>query len=169
MKKQEENVMKRGDFLRSLSLGTSTLMAFYCMGTLTSCGSSDDPTPDPGTGGGNGITGTTTGSAINFTIDLSNSSNSSLKTPGGSKIIGDVLVAFSTTSVYAALAKACTHQGTDVGFVSSSNMLLCPNHGSEFSLTGAVIKGPNTGETITALKAYTTTLSADGKTLTVKA
>ncbi|CAG5012780.1 hypothetical protein DYBT9275_05246 [Dyadobacter sp. CECT 9275] len=171
MENTSRETMKRGEFLRSLGLSTSTLMAFYCMGTtLTSCGSSsDDPDPAPGTGSGTGLTGTTTGSAVNFTVDLTNSTYAKLKTAGEYKIIGDVLVAFTSGSAYVALAKACTHQQTELQYRSTTNDLFCSNHQSVFKITGAVDKGPSTGDTITALKVYKITLSADGNTLTVTA
>ena len=170
MKITKEEGMKRGEFLRGLGLSTATLMAFYCLGTtMTSCGSKED-NPDPvSPGNGTGITGTTTGSSINFTVDLTNATYSSLKTAGSFKVIGDVLVAFTSAKAYAALAKACTHEGTTLQYRSSENDLFCSNHLSEFSTTGAVEKGPATGGTISALKAYKTTLSADGNTLTVTA
>lgn len=163
----EKGSMKRGEFLRSLGLSTSTLMAFYCLGTtMTACGSSDDdPAPDPNPGGGNGITGTTTGSNINFTVDLTNSAYTDLKTAGNAKIIGDVLVALPTTGSYVALSKICTHEGTAVGYRKAQNDIQCPNHLSEFSLTGAVKQGP----AVNPLKTYTVTVSSDGNTLTVKA
>ncbi|TDE13953.1 (2Fe-2S)-binding protein [Dyadobacter psychrotolerans] len=163
--------MKRGQFIKSLGLSTSALMAFYCLGvTMTSCGTSEeDPDPTPGGGTGTGITGTTTGSSINFTIDLTNASYSSLKTAGQFKVIGDVLVAFTSGNTYAALAKACTHEGTTLQYRSANNDLYCSNHLSEFSTNGAVEKGPVTGGTISALKAYKVSLSTDGNTLTVTA
>ncbi|WP_229208799.1 QcrA and Rieske domain-containing protein [Dyadobacter luticola] len=159
--------MKRGEFLRSLGLSTSTLMAFYCIGTtMTACGSSsdNDPTPDPGTGTGtNGISGTTTGSAINFTVDLTKATG--LAAAGGFQVIGDTIVAHTASGSYVALSKTCTHEGTTIGFRPAQNDFRCPNHGSEFSTTGAVEEGPAT----TALKAYKTALSTDGNTLTVTA
>jgi cytochrome b6-f complex iron-sulfur subunit len=173
MKMMKEEKLKRGEFLRSLGLSTSALMAFYCLGTtMTSCGSSDDPTPDGGGGGGGGgtgLTGTSTGASINFTVDLTNSTYNKLKTAGQYLIIGDVLVALSTAGNYVALAKACTHEGTQLQYRSATNDLVCSNHGSEFSSTGAIIKGPSTGDSITALKAYKTSLSTDGNKLTVTA
>lgn len=162
--------MKRGEFLRSLGLSTSTLMAFYCLGTtMTACGSKDDdpspdPDPNPGTGG-NGITGTTTGSNINFTVDLTKSANSDLKTAGNGKVIGDVLVAKTTAGGYVALSKICTHEGNTVAYRSGSNDVFCQTHGSTFSIAGAVTNGP----AATPLKTYTITVSSDGNTLTVKA
>ena len=158
--------MKRGDFLRSLGLSTSTLMAYYCLGTaMTACGSdSEEPEPDPATGGSaNGIDGTTTGNAVNFTVDLSK--NTDLKTAGGFQVIGDTIVALTSAGSYVALARRCTHEGTNVKYRLAQNDFQCPNHLSEFSTAGAVEQGPATSP----LKAYTTSLSTDGNILTVKA
>ena len=165
MKITKEEGMKRGEFLRSLGLSTSTLMAFYCLGTtMTACGTDQDD-PDPTPGGGSGLTGTTTGSNINFTVDLTHNTYSKLKSAGGSMIIGEVLVANSSKSGFVALSKICTHEGNEVQFRSGLNDVYCPTHLSEFTLTGAVTQGP----AVTALKAYKTAVSADGNTLTVTA
>jgi len=166
----KQDKMKRGEFLRSLGLSTSTLMAFYCLGTtMTACGSSDnnepEPEPNPGGGSATGVTGTTTGNAVNFTIDLTNAGNSDLKKTGGFKTYGDVIVAQTNSSAFVALSKQCTHEGTTIGFRASQNDFLCPTHGSQFSLTGSVEEGPATS----ALKVFKTTLSTDGNTLTVTA
>lgn len=169
MNSTDQGNMKRGEFLRSLGLSTSTLMMFYCMGTtMTACGSKDDdpdPNPNPNPGTGSGVTGTTTGTNINFTVDMTNSAYTKLKTAGGSEKIGDVIVALTNAGNYVALAKACTHEGTAINFRPAQNDFLCPNHGSEFGLTGAVENGPATNP----LKTYTVTVSSDGNTLTVKA
>ncbi|KAA6440299.1 Rieske (2Fe-2S) protein [Dyadobacter flavalbus] len=166
MRASKEEGMKRGEFLKSLGLSTSALMAFYCLGTaMTSCGSSTDPEPEPQPGSGTGLSGTTTGSGINFNIDLTHATYAPLKTAGNYKIIGDVLVAFTSASSYAALSKICTHQGAELRYRKDLNDIYCDSHSSEFTLTGAVKKDPAT----TPLKAYKTTLSADGNTLTVTA
>ncbi|PWJ56987.1 cytochrome b6-f complex iron-sulfur subunit [Dyadobacter jejuensis] len=158
--------MKRGEFLKGLGLSTSSLMAFYCLGTgLSACGTTDED-PDP-SDGGTGVTGTTTGSSINFTVDLGNSSNAKLKIEGEYQIFGDVLVAFTTQKTYVALAKRCTHVGTELQYQKGDNNLYCNNHGSEFSTSGSVQKGPSTGETIPDLQTYKITLSMDGNILTV--
>jgi cytochrome b6-f complex iron-sulfur subunit len=161
--KTKEETMKRGEFLRSLGLSSATLMAFYCLGTtMSSCGSKQDD-PDPSTGGGSGVSGTTSGNNINFTVDLTNSTYSKLKTAGSFEVIGDVLVAFTSSNGYVALSKICTHEGETLRYRSQQNDLFCSRHSSEFSLTGAVEQGPAT----TALKAYKASASADGNTLTV--
>jgi cytochrome b6-f complex iron-sulfur subunit len=164
MKASKEEGMKRGEFLKSLGLSTSALMAFYCLGTtMTACGSSTDPEPEPEPS--TGLSGTTTGSGVNFTVDLTHPTYSSLKTAGNYKIIGDVLVAFTNANSYAALSKICTHQGAEVQYRKDQNDIYCSSHTSEFTLSGAVKKDPAT----TPLKAYKTSLSADGNTLTVTA
>ncbi|MCF2446058.1 Rieske (2Fe-2S) protein [Dyadobacter sp. CY345] len=168
----QKETMKRGEFLRSLSLGTSTLMAVYCLGSLTSCSTGEmDPVSTPTTpttpGTSSGVTGnaTTSAGAISFSVDLTNATYTKLKTAGSFAIIGDLIVAFSTASAYVALSKACTHAGTTVQYRSGENDIYCDNHGSEFTLTGTVDKGPATA----ALKAYKAVISADGNTLTVTA
>lgn len=171
--KQTEN-LSRGQFLRSLGLSSSALMAFYCMGTLTACSSGDDP--DPQTTGGNntggngnnttsGVTGTTNGSAINFVVDLTSDNYKSLKTEGEFAIIGDTIVVLSTNKTYVALSKACTHEGTTVAYRKAQNDIKCPNHGSEFNLDGSVKLSP----AASPLTVYKATLSTDGNKLTVKA
>ncbi|MDQ6477695.1 Rieske (2Fe-2S) protein [Dyadobacter sp. LHD-138] len=172
MNTTQKETMKRAEFLRSLSLGTSTLMAVYCLGSLTSCSTGEmDPVTTPPTpttpGGTTGLTGnaTTSAGAINFTVDLTNATYSKLKTAGSFAIIGDLIVAFSTTKTYVALSKVCTHEGTTVQYRSAENDIYCPNHGSEYALTGTVDNGP----AVASLKAYKAVVSADGNTLTVTA
>lgn len=173
METQQKDSLSRGQFLRSLGLSSSALMAFYCMGTLTSCSSSNDPTPagtsGNSTGGtGNntsaGITGTTSGS-IDYVIDLTSDTYKILKTTGEFIIIGDTLVIATANETYVALSKACTHEGTTVAYRKAQNDIKCPNHGSEFNLDGSVKLSP----AASPLTVFKTTLSADKNKLTVKA
>lgn len=181
--KKETNtkeILKRGEFLRSLGVSSAALMAFYCMGTLTSCSTGEEPgpmnsggTPPGGNSGGmggggasTGLTGTTSGSSIDFTIDLKSDTYKKLTTVGEFAIIGDTIVIHtSTANNYVALSKACTHAGTTVQYRKNSNDIWCDNHGSEFNLDGTVKKSP----AATPLKVYRATLSQSGDTLTVKA
>lgn len=163
--------MSRGEFLRSLGMSSSALMAFYCMGTtLTSCSTKeDDPMPGGGTtpppGGTAAVKGTTTGSNIDFTIDLNAYTDKNLKTEGEFAVIGDAIIIALANKRYVALSKKCTHQGTTVGYRKAQGDILCPNHLSEFKLDGSVQKGP----AASPLTVFKTTLSADGNSLTVKA
>ncbi|WP_338872965.1 Rieske (2Fe-2S) protein [Spirosoma sp. SC4-14] len=165
--------MKRGEFLRSLGMSSAALMAFYCMGTgLTACSSkSNDPSPSTGGTGtttpSTGFTGNATESAgaINFTLDLTDSNFSKLKTAGQYAIVGSIIVAKIKNGSLIALSKTCTHEGTEVQYRSAQDDIYCNNHGSEYSTTGAVEVGPATR----ALTQYKTALSTDGNTLTVTA
>lgn len=163
--------MNRGEFLRSLGLSSAALMAFYCMGTgLTACSKSgSDPTPTPTpTPVGNGLTGNADASTgvVNFTVDLTNSTYSPLKTAGNFMKIGSVLVANTSGGKFVTIQRLCTHQANDlVSYNLSANNFVCSAHGSVFNVDGTVKTGPAT----TAMKLYTSTLSTDGNTLTVKA
>ncbi len=148
-------------------MSSAALMAFYCMGTgLTACKKSEaDPTPTPTTGGITGNADTSAGT-VNFTLDLTNSNYSSLKTVGNFVKVGSVLVANTTGNKYVTIQRLCTHQQLDqVAYTLSSNNFNCSAHGSVFNVDGSVKNGPAT----TAMKLYTSTLSADGNSLTVKA
>lgn len=163
--------VSRGQFLKQLGMSSKALMAFYCMGTLAACSSEEDPAPqnnndkDDEPAADSGISGTSTGSSIDFNLDLTNSDFSKLKTDGEFAYAGDVIIANVGNEAYVALSKACTHQGTTIVYRSGSMDFRCPNHGSEFSTDGSVTKSP-AGSSLTV---FTTNLSADKNTLTVKA
>jgi cytochrome b6-f complex iron-sulfur subunit len=92
---------------------------------------------------------------VDFTLDLNAPANAALKTNGGFLVNSGVIVAHTQSGAYIAVASACTHQGSTVGYVPSSNQFRCPTHGSVFSSTGAVVTGPAG----TALQQFNTTLS----------
>lgn len=167
------DVINRGKFLRELGLSSSALMAFYCLGTLSSCSSSDPqpatPTPAPPTGGTTGLTGNATiaQGKINFTLDLTNATYATLKTEGNFVTVGDVIVANAKGGKLIALSKACTHQNVTVEYQLVADNFYCPpasgGHGSRYNDDGSVKNGPAAG----ALKKYTPTLSANGNSLVI--
>lgn len=53
-----------------------------------------------------------------------------------------VVVQNPTNRQLSALNFKCTHQGCPVGWDQSSQLLMCPCHGSKFNSQGEVIKGP---------------------------
>lgn len=65
------------------------------------------------------------------------------------------LVRVNTTTI-AALEKYCMHQGCEIGKYDGTKFL-CPCHGSQYTSSGAVLKGPTT----LPLKNYPTTLVGD--------
>ncbi|MFC5409894.1 ubiquinol-cytochrome c reductase iron-sulfur subunit [Larkinella bovis] len=130
METNQQEPIKRSEFIRSLGLSSAALMAFYCMGALTSCskGGSDDPDPTPNPGG-----------KVDFTIDLNNSAYADLKDAAKKFVYkDDVLIAQAKNGNYIAVAKICTHEGNLVTYRPTVDNLYCPNHGSEYDLTGKV-------------------------------
>ena len=125
-------------------------MAFYCMGTLTSCSKSN-------------VTPAAAAGTLNITLDLTSTAYSTLTTVGNYAYSGNVLVAHVKDGSYVALSKICTHEGTTVSYRSASNDVYCADHGSVFTTTGSVTKGPAP----TALTQYKVTLSTDSKSLTI--
>jgi len=160
--------MKRGEFLKSLGLSGAALMSIYCLGGVTAC-SSEAPQPqnpnNPGgnPGGGNppaGFTGNsrTSSGKIDFTLDLTTDNFKKLQTEGEFAFpnSGDVIVSKVKGGAFAALAKACTHQGTTITYRLNQDDFHCDNHGSEFSKSGTVENGP----AVNALKQYKTSFDS---------
>lgn len=147
--------MERKEFLSKLGIG----MALACAGCgIASCGSSpsDDPQPQPGAG-----TPPTPGTSL-VTANL----DSELRNIGEFKIGNGVILvrlsAANTAAAFTAVQIACTHQGTSVAYNNAQARFICPNHFSEFSSTGAVLKGPATG----ALRQYTVNVTGNSLTVT---
>lgn len=170
----KESIVSRGEFLRRLGMGSKALMAFYCLGAVAACTTDEEPEPmqqNPPSSGGNGnqgggiagVTGVTSGSNVNFTVDLTNQSFSGLKTQGNFAYVDGIIIANANAGIVA-LSKECTHAGTTVQYRKDENDIWCSNHGSEFSPSGTVERGPATS----GLTSYSVSLSMDGNTLTVK-
>lgn len=162
-----QNDLSRGEFIRSLGMSSAALMAFYCLGTLSSCKGSDPApapvviTPPPPGGGGStntGVTGNASASAgaIDFTVDLANANFTALKTAGNFVNVGDLIV-FNAAGTYNALSRTCTHAAGNLSFRAATNDLVCNVHGGLFNTNGSVKQSPpNVG-----VKAYVTLLTGD--------
>jgi cytochrome b6-f complex iron-sulfur subunit len=61
-----------------------------------------------------------------------------------------------------ALTAICTHRGCTMDFDATQSLITCPCHGSEFSESGAVVRGP----AAIPLKVYTAALSNETITIT---
>jgi cytochrome b6-f complex iron-sulfur subunit len=147
--------MTRSEFIRSLGLSSSALMALYCMGGLTAC-SNEEPDPN-NNNNGNG--------KLDLNLDLNSADYSKLKTNGEFAIVKGqpIIVARKPDGNFVAVAKDCTHQGTQLVYQSANDRFNCPAHGSNFSATGSVINGPAAA----ALKQYQTEVKDSGNTLRV--
>ncbi len=143
--------MQRQEFLSKLGIG----LAAVCAGcSLVSCGSSvddakpDDPKPEDGNP-----------QLISANLDSELTSIGQFKV--GSGIILVRLAANNVAESFTAVQVACTHQGTSINYNNSQGIFICPNHGSEFSTSGAVLQGPAT----VPLKKYNIVIT--GSVLTV--
>jgi cytochrome b6-f complex iron-sulfur subunit len=135
--------MTRKDFFARVGFGAAAILIPACIGGLASSCSSDDEgrtTPAP--------------TNVDFTLDIS---TGSLATNGGYLTTNGIVVARTNTGDFLAVSASCTHQGTNVKFVSSDNDFYCPNHGAKFSANGTVTQGPATSN----LKSYNTTLTGN--------
>lgn len=68
------------------------------------------------------------GPTVNFTLYLSQPTNNSLNTIGGSLATNGVVVANSARN-FIAVAQQCTHDGCSINYSKSGNDLVCPCHG----------------------------------------
>jgi Rieske Fe-S protein len=142
--------MERREFLGSLT-GPVVAVCAVCMGACSKSSSSPS----------NGTT-TPPPAGVNFIIDL----NTTLVAVGSSMVqSGVIIVRLATGNVpasFTAVQVACTHQGTSINYEASGNKFVCPNHGSNFSTSGAVTLGP----AASALKQYNVSISGNMMTIT---
>jgi len=99
---------------------------------------------------------------VNFTVNLAQSSNSSLTKNGGSMIINQIIIAHTSGPNYYALFECCTHENCNIEFLSSNTLFQCPCCGSLFDLDGNVNQGPAT----IAIVSYKCILAGDILTVT---
>jgi thiosulfate dehydrogenase [quinone] large subunit len=97
---------------------------------------SDSPTTtQPSTGSGPSTKGTLLGAAK----DVPNGHAASFTIPSS----GDPGIVIHADGGYFAYDAVCPHAGCTVGYYAANNIILCPCHGSEFTVTtGAVVDGP---------------------------
>ena len=92
---------------------------------------------------------------IDFTLDLSLPAYAVLLNNGGYLVNQGAIVAKTIAGAYVAVAAACTHEGQEIMYQSSSDKFRCPRHGALFSDAGAVLQGPAS----TDLQKFNTTLN----------
>ena len=120
--------MNRRELIRNIAAGTVTM--FVVPAAFTS-GEDDLADPDDNNNPDDNI----------LTIDLTAAKYSNLGSAGGFVKEGDIII-INTGDGFIALSSICTHQGCTVSYDSGSNNLPCPCHGSVYSTTGSVLKGP---------------------------
>lgn len=99
-----------------------------------------------------------------FTIRLSDFAG--LATVGKVVDIGHERAVVRTgDTTFIGLSRICTHEQCDTDVVN--NRFECPCHGSIFAADGSVIRGPDTGVSITPLPRLTVAFDAAAGTITV--
>jgi cytochrome b6-f complex iron-sulfur subunit len=159
----EQSTLNRGQFIKQIGLSSKALLAFYCIGAVSACSKEDTTTPAPPVNTtppvkDTGLTGTADGATINFSLNLKNDNYKKLTTDGEFVIAGDVLVA-NVGGKYVAVAKKCTHAGTELAYRKAQGDFWCSNHNSEFNLDGSVKKAP-AAKSITLYKAEFDTMTS---------
>lgn len=133
--------MNRKEFFSRVGFGAAAALLPACVaGLATSCSSE----------GGN----TTAPTSVDFILDIS---TGSLATDGGFLVSNKIVVARVNATTFLAVSAACTHEGTNVNYINSSNSFHCPNHGANFSSAGTHLNGPGSGN----LQQYNVTLSGN--------
>lgn len=137
--------MDRKEFFSKVGFGAAAALLPACIaGIATSCSSDNSTSPSPAPAP----------SGVDFLLDVS---TGSLTTNGGFLVTKGIVVARTNSGTYIAVSASCTHEGTNVNYNASGNNFICPNHGAQFSSTGAVTQGPANSN----LKKYNTTLTGN--------
>ncbi|PRY59160.1 Rieske (2Fe-2S) protein [Glycomyces artemisiae] len=122
---------------RGLMCGLAGLGA---AGALAACGTAE-PSDDSTTSGSDATTGGSSdgsssgagGDALAATADVPE---------GGGIVVQDTVIVQPAADEFLAFSAACPHMGTIVNPPDAAGDIICPNHGSTFSLEGELEKGP---------------------------
>ncbi len=144
----------RREFCQALTILSAASLMQACSGNSTSSGGD---APQLAT-----VNGTLSGSTVSVTVDAS----SPLNTVGSAALVntsrGALLVARTGQTTFTALNATCTHEVCTVtGYQSGT--YVCPCHLSEFSTSGAVVRGPASRP----LTSYATSFASSVLTITI--
>lgn len=143
-------IMERKDFIEKVGISAASILIFGCM---QACSKSETATPTQPGGNNNN------NKPIDFTINITVAPYTSLSTSGGFYVdkTNNIIIARTLNNQFIAVSSVCTHQQVTLDFVPNDNNFFCSGHGSTFSTTGAVTKGP----AATPLKQYQTAISGN--------
>lgn len=138
-------------------------LAITAAGVLVGCTTQDTPAPAPDAG----PAPVTSMCGTQLCMDLDDPGNASLTMVDGVAVINaprdKIIVVRTSTTDVVALSDVCTHAGCGVGYDRIGRVLNCPCHGSQFSLTGSVLRGPAPAP----LRRYTAQLDAATDLVTI--
>jgi cytochrome b6-f complex iron-sulfur subunit len=147
------------------SVQTASLAALAT--ALTGCGSSGSgSSPTAPGGGGLPSLATINASVVNNTVTLNVDTSSPLSPVGSAALVmasgRPILVAHTGQNTFTAMTAVCTHEGCTVS-TFQSQMFECPCHGSQYSTSGTVLRGPATR----SLAQFATSFTGSVLTITV--
>lgn len=100
------------------------------------------------------------------TLSLTVDATSPLAAVGSAALVNssaaNVLISRTAQDTFAAVTAVCTHEACTINGISGS-IYVCPCHGSQFSATGGVVKGP----AAQPLRQFTTRFSGNVLTITL--
>ena len=127
---------------RGFCVNACQIASLFALGSLLEdCGGN----PTSPSGGSAPALTKVSGTVGNGAITVNVAADSPLASTGGAALVqsgaGTFLVARVAQDTFNAMTATCTHEGCTIDQFGSS-MFVCPCHGSEFSTSGGVIKGP---------------------------
>lgn len=81
-------------------------------------------------------------SNVDFTLDLTQSSNKPLQTNGNYIYNSGIIIARTLAGEFIAVSQICTHENYSVNYIPSSHVFYCSKHGGTYSENGHVVSGP---------------------------
>lgn len=142
-------------------------LALTVASALVGCPSRDDSMGTGPDGGDGGPSSTATACGANLCLDLNDPKNAALTAVDGALVVAaphdSIILVRSSATVVQALSDVCTHAGCGVRYDHVKKILSCPCHGSEYTLTGMVLRGP----AFKPLAKYQTQLEASTNQLTI--
>jgi cytochrome b6-f complex iron-sulfur subunit len=132
----------RRQFCAQACQGTALAALGAALGSvLQGCGGGSSPSAPSGIAALPVINAPVSNGEVVLTID----SSSPLAAVGSAALVqsssGNLLVAHTAQDAFVALTSICTHQNcTITGF--ANQLYVCPCHGSEYSMSGQVVRGP---------------------------
>lgn len=113
--------MNRSEFLKQLGAGAAFALTATCLGGCAT----DNVTPDQ------------SAQDVDFTLDLTETSNANLLQDGGYIVVNNQVVVGRTTSgSYVAATRLCSHEARKLIRLRNDEWY-CTEHGARFSLSGS--------------------------------
>jgi cytochrome b6-f complex iron-sulfur subunit len=154
----------RGCSRRAVLHGLALTAASALVGCPSGDGSMTGTGPDGGDGGSSSIA---SACGANLCLDLNDPKNAALTAVDGALVIAaprdSILLVRSSASAVQAVSDICTHAGCGVRYDHVNRIVSCPCHGSQYTLTGMVLRGP----AVKPLAKYQTQLDANTNQLTI--